>query len=151
MRQRRLVGADHVAHRGVLQEVQLGADTHGAQVIDDGFGLVALTVGHDVDVETVGVARFGQQLLGQRRVVLVGGRAFLRATHLRGRADGVDEPAAFTHDVLQHGIAVDRVDDGLAHALVFQLRRGRAFLDVHLHEHDAHGVAGDHLQVRHLA
>ena len=38
--------------------------------------------------------------------------------------------------------------DGLAHAHVLEFGRGGSFLAVHLHEHDAHGVAAQHLQVR---
>src|ERR1700680_3692769 len=85
-RDRRLAGAHGVAMRGVLHEPQIGPDADRVQIADDRLDLIAFAVAVEVDVEAVGVARFGEQLLRLRRVIGIARRGFVAAAELRGEA-----------------------------------------------------------------
>ena len=58
-----LVGAHLVAHRGVLEEIQVALDADRLQVPDHRLGLVALAIGVERQVEAVRIAGLGQHLL----------------------------------------------------------------------------------------
>jgi hypothetical protein len=54
-----LVGAHLVAHRGVLQKIQVPLDANRLQVPDHRLGLVALAIGVERQVEAVRIAGLG--------------------------------------------------------------------------------------------
>ena len=63
----------------------------------------------------------------------------------------MQQPAALPYQRLEHALAVDSVEDRLAHAQVAQRRRGRRLAAVEVEESDAVALTGDHLEVGHAA